>query len=226
MIEDEADVLHNNKKHLEQQGYTVDCAPTLADARVALRRALPDLVLLDVLLPDGSGYAFCEEIRALTTAPIIFATCMDQNENIIQGLKNGGDDYITKPFDLNVLSARVIAQLRRAGLSGAGKIEMPPLVIDLQKGKTTLRGSEVPLTQKEMQLLAFFVSHAGHEFSYENIYEAVWGDAFGDVTSTVKMRISSLRKKLQMDDDNCPFDLRFTRKKGYIFTKIMDEPEW
>lgn len=226
LVEDEANVMENNRKHLSWQGYEVICAATLAGARDLLRKKPPDLILLDVLMPDGSGYDFCEEIRPQTSAPIIFLTCMDKNENIVHGLTGGGDDYITKPFDLNVLSARVVSQLRRAGLQGAGRIEVPPLSINLQSGLVTMSGSPVSLTQKELQLLAFLASSIGKEFSAEHIYEAVWSGPAVGAANTVIKHISSLRKKLGLDGEGSPFEIRFTRKQGYVFARLADEPGW
>jgi DNA-binding response OmpR family regulator len=219
-------MMEQNRRHLAGQGFDVCCAATLAEAMALLRKKPPDLIVLDVQMPDGSGYDFCEEIRPLTSAPIIFLTSMDKNENIIHGLTGGGDDYITKPFDLNVLSARVVAQLRRAGLRGAGRVEVPPLTIDLQSGQAFLNGEFIPLAQKELQLLAFFASRAGREFAIGEIYEAVWGaDAIGAV-NTVRKHVSSLRKKLNMDSEDAAFEICCTRKQGYVFTQRLDEPEW
>ena len=112
MIEDEAEVLSFNKEYLASQGYDVVGVQTLALARFHLEEQSPDLILLDVMMPDGMGWDFCTEIREKTNAPVIFLSCRDENESIVKGLLRGGDDYITKPYDLNVLGARVAAQLR------------------------------------------------------------------------------------------------------------------
>lgn len=226
LVEDEADVIYNTKKHLEWQGYEVECAETLAAASKLLHSSPPDLILLDVMLPDGSGYDFCAEIRSVTTAPIIYMTCLDKNEDVVRGLTGGGDDYITKPFDFNVLSARIVAQLRRAGINNAGKFELPPLSIDLQKGQVVLRGEVILLSYTELRILAFFMNHPGRLFTPDEIYEAAWGGVPENVANTVKMRISSVRKKLKFDQDDSPFEIRSPRNKGYIFIRLVDEPEW
>jgi DNA-binding response OmpR family regulator len=225
LVEDEADTLFGVKKHLEGQGYEVTCAPTLGEARRSFRARPPDLVLLDVMMPDGSGYEFCEEVRKTSSIPVIYLTCLDGNEDVVRGLSDGGDDYITKPFDQNVLSARVVAQLRRANLSGAGRIELPPLVVDLLKGRATLKGETVDLSQKELQLLAFFASHPGRIFSSDELYEAVWSGVPEKTGDMVKTRISSLRKKLRFDREGSPFEIRSSKGKGYTFTRLVDEPE-
>lgn len=224
LVEDEPGLLEQNRRHLERQGYEVLCAATLCEARAALRQTPPDLILLDVLMPDGNGYDFCAEIRPHTSAPILFLTSMDQAENIIHGLMGGGDDYITKPFDMNVLSARIVAQLRRAGR--AGRISVPPLMIDLQSGQATLRGENLRLTQKELQLLAFFAGQMGKEFSVDDLYAAVWNDASVGAANTVRKHISSLRKKLSGEGGQAPFQISFTHNDRYVFRQLVEEPEW
>jgi DNA-binding response OmpR family regulator len=220
VVEDEEGILRVNTKHLEGQGYEVFAAQSLAEAGEALLKQPPDLVLLDVMLPDGSGYDFCRELREITTAPIIYLTSLGERDHIVQGLTGGGDDYITKPCDLEILSARVMAQLRRAGLSGAGRIEMPPLSINLQNSTAVLEGRPVSLTHKELQLLAYLVSHAGRECPAADLYEAVWGAPSNHSTHTVTAHISSIRIKLGLDLES-PFEIRSTGGKSYMFLKVM-----
>ncbi len=141
MVEDESDVLHINREYFEGKGYEVICASTLNQAGFLLEEHNPDLILLDVMMPDGSGFDFCRKVRQKTNAPIIFLTCRGENESVVNGLLQGGDDYVTKPYDLNVLNARVAAQLRRAGVMTAGRIELPPLTIDFLSGEATRTGS-------------------------------------------------------------------------------------
>ena len=122
MIEDDTNIISINREFFEAKDYEVFCALTLNHARFQLEECNPDLILLDVMMPDGSGYYFCTELRQKTNAPIIFLTCKDESENIVKGLFHGGDDYITKPYDLNVLNARVDTQLRRTRVMNDGKI--------------------------------------------------------------------------------------------------------
>lgn len=215
MVEDETDILALNRQHLQAQGYEVHCAQTLAQARAILYEYPPDLILLDVLLPDGSGYDFCAEIRKLTTAPIIFLTCMAGDENTVKGLMAGSDDYICKPYNLDVLSARVMSALRRIGFSNPGRIVKPPLVIDHLTGHVTLDEMEIPLSQKEMQLLSFLVCHAGESISSDTLYQALWGS--GHAPGTVRTHISNLRRKLLADSDY--FDIVLVPGKGYMFVQ-------
>lgn len=219
MIEDETDVLEINREYFEGKGYEVICASTLGNARFLIEEHAPDLILLDVMMPDGSGFDFCTEIRQKTNAPIIFLTCRDENESVVKGLLKGGDDYVTKPYDLNILNARVGAQLRRSGIMTAGKIELPPLVIDFISGEATLKEEKIPLTQKELQLLGCFALFAGRRLSCEEIYRRAWGESSPGASGTIKTHVANLRKKLKLDDSGW-FELVSSGKNEYIFSKI------
>lgn len=220
LIEDEADVLAINREYLENQGYEIIAMSTLKQARFHLEEQTPDLILLDVMMPDGNGWDFCGEIRTKTNAPVIFLTCRDENESVIKGLSEGGDDYITKPYDLNVLGARVGAQLRRAGIMSAGKIELPPLTIDLLAGEVTLMEERISLTPREIQLLACFTLYAGRRLRCDEIYRRTWGGTAKNAAQTIAVYVTKLRKKLHIDE-NSPFELRGTRNGEYIFSKIQ-----
>lgn len=219
LIEDEADVLEINKGYFEGKGYETVCADTLEKARFMLEEHAPDLILLDVMMPDGSGFDFCAELRRKTNAPIIFLTCRDENESVVKGLLQGGDDYVTKPYDLNILSARVVAQLRRAGIMTAGKIELAPLTIDFLSGEATLDDERIPLTQKELQLLGCFALFAGRRLSLEEIYRRAWGEMSPGASGTIKTHVANLRKKLKLDDSGW-FELVSSGKNEYIFSKV------
>lgn len=219
MIEDEVDVLEINREYFQGKGYEAICATTLEKARFLLEEHAPDLILLDVMMPDGSGFDFCSEIRKKTNAPIIFLTCRDENESVVKGLLQGGDDYVTKPYDLNILSARVAAQLRRSGIITAGKIELPPLIIDFLSGDVTLDGERIILTQKELQLLGYFALFAGRRLKCEEIYRSAWGETSYSASGTIKTHVANLRKKLKLDDGGW-FELVSSGKNEYIFSKI------
>lgn len=219
MIEDEADVLHINQEYFEAKGYEVVCAKTLNQAGFLLEEHNPDLILLDVMMPDGSGFDFCSRIREKTNAPVIFLTCKSENESVVNGLLQGGDDYVTKPYDLNVLNARVAAQLRRAGVMTAGRIELPSLSIDFLSGEVLLDGEHISLTQKELQLLGCFVIFAGRRLSYDEIYRRAWGGGSPGASRTIAVHVANLRKKLKADENGW-FELVNSGNEEYIFSKI------
>ncbi len=216
IVEDEPAVREINHRHLENLGYTVFSAGTIEDARRIAAENPPDLYLLDVLLPDGSGLDFCRELRTHTTAPVVFLTCLDENQDIIVGIEQGGDAYLTKPYDLNVLSAQIMAQLRRCGLGGGGKIEFPPLTVDLARGEAILEGKHISLSQKEVQLLAFLTSHAERSFTREELFREIWGE--GIDTGVVRKNISILRKKLELDVSS-PIEILATPGGKYLLTR-------
>ncbi|SBV95497.1 Response regulator with CheY-like receiver domain and winged-helix DNA-binding domain [uncultured Eubacteriales bacterium] len=219
MVEDEANVLSMNREYLEHEGYEVASASSVAQARFLLEEHAPDLILLDVMLPDGLGWDFCAELRKKTNAPIIYLTSRDENESVVKGLLQGGDDYVTKPYDMSVLGARVAAQLRRAGLTAQRLLEFPPLAIDTLTGEVTLSGRPVSLTKKELQLLTCFVRFPGQRLSCEEIYRRAWGEGSADASRTITVHITNLRKKLGMDGGGW-FEIRSSGKEGYIFSKV------
>lgn len=220
LVEDEADVLEINRQYFEGKGYETVCAMTLEKARFFLEEYAPDLILLDVMMPDGSGFDFCAELRHKTNAPVIFLSCRNENESVVKGLLQGGDDYVTKPYDLNVLSARVAAQLRRNGFMTAGIIELPPLTVDFLAGEAVLDGERISLTLKELQLLGCFALFAGQRLSAEEIYRRAWGEPSGGATGTIKTHVANLRRKLRLDDGGW-FELASAGKNQYIFNKIQ-----
>jgi DNA-binding response OmpR family regulator len=223
VVEDETELRGVMERHLTGLGYEVLGAGTLGEARAALWEYQPDLLLLDVMLPDGSGYDLCAQMRGLTSAPIIYVTSLAKNSDTVRGLAAGGDDYITKPFDLDVLAARVAAQLRRLGAPGAGRIDLPPMHLDLVAGRVTLEGETITLTPRELALLAYFAANAGRGLTQQELLRAVWSDTSGVPTNTVRTHISSLRRKLHLDGAS-PFELALTPDRRYVFHRLRFTP--
>ncbi len=217
LVEDESDVLRVNEQYLSEKGYEVYCADTLHMAKNLIWEYPPDLILLDVLLPDGSGYDLCKSIRTFCAAPVIFLTCMGDTKNIVDGLSLGADDYIVKPYSFEVLEARIAAQLRRHGI-GTGLLELPPLTINMTSGNVRLNDREVLLNRKEFQLLVYLVEHRGQELSQSQLYQAVWDVPSETMGNTVKMTISRLRQKLELEETGC-FELSTTASQGYLFLR-------
>lgn len=222
LVEDDSDIMRINKTFLENEGYHVHCADSVQTAAFMLEECVPDLVLLDVMLPDGDGMDFCKILRHKTQAPVIFLTARDENDDVIMGFRSGGDDYITKPYDLNVLKARIEAQLRRnvKQSSQHPNIELPYLTVDLFSGTATLDGNEFSLPQRELQILYMLASQLGSRISYHDIYKTIYGCDVEDSKNTIRVNISRLKKHLNMDDMST-YEIASTSEGEYVLRRVM-----
>jgi two-component system response regulator VicR len=222
LVEDDSDIMQINRTFLEGEGYSVHCANTIQQAAFQLEECVPDLVLLDVMLPDGNGMDFCRILRQKTQAPVIFLTARDENDSVIMGFRSGGDDYITKPYDLNVLKARIETQLRRSNTHAPQhpRIEMPNLTIDLFSGTVVLDGSEYSLPQRELQILYLLASNAGSRISYREIYQTIYGCDVDDSKNTIRVNISRLKKHLNMDDMST-YEIASTSEGEYVLRRVI-----
>ncbi|MCL2084598.1 MAG: response regulator transcription factor [Oscillospiraceae bacterium] len=214
LIEDNLNILGTNKEFLEAEGYTVHAAATLEEGGRILEGGQIDLLILDVMLPDGSGIDFCARLRERSDIPVLYLTCLEEEDALISGLKAGGDDYMTKPYSLAVLSARAEALLRRA--RERPSFTAGPLSVDIVRRKMSLGGVSMPLKPKEFDLLLVFVRAMGKRFTAEELYALAWSEEAVDVR-TVAVHISSLRKKI----DGSPFYILTERRKYYSLH--MDE---
>jgi two-component system KDP operon response regulator KdpE len=176
------------------------------DGRIGLKHFYdhrPDLVLLDIRMPDMSGWEVLRQIRLLADIPVIMLTTLSTNESIIRGLDNGADDFINKPFDNQILLARSRAVLRRA--EAAKMVEKPitfrddHLFIELQTRQVVVAGEPVHLTATEFRLLAYLMQHAGRVLTYRQILDHVWGSDYDDNIDYVHVYLSHLRRKLEKD---------------------------
>lgn len=197
IAEDERDVLALLRDTFTMQGYRVSCARTGPQALEAAGRG-PDLILLDIGLPGLDGMEVCRRIRAHVDCPILFLTARVEDADKIRGFAAGGDDYITKPFSLDELSARVAAHLRRQQrVQGRARVLFDgDLVVDYAACAVFLQGQAVPLAKKEYEILAFLAQNAGQVFDKERIYEALWGYDSDGCANVVAEHIRQLRKKL------------------------------
>ena len=197
--------------------YACPKARTLAEAEVLWSDRKYDLLVLDVSLPDGSGFDFCQKVRRTSNVPILFLTASDEEMNIIMGLELGGDDYLTKPFKLGVLLSRVNALLRRANASSAGEpvLESGSITVRLLQGQAYKNGILLELTGAEYKLLCFFLQHPNAVLSKEQILDALW-DCDGDYidSSALTVYIRRLRMKIE-DDPGKPQMLLTVRGMGY-----------
>lgn len=200
LVEDSWEIQRVNSRMLTRRGYRVESAMTLAEARDRLRASPPDLVVLDILLPDGDGLDFCAELRALRAEmPILFLTARDKVSDIVKGLEGGGDDYLTKPYDYDVFAARVEALLRRAGQNRQQRREIGPITLDYARQRAYLHGEDALLKPREFALLALLVEHMGENMTPEALYETIWGAEVNSDLRTVYVHIAGLRRKLRME---------------------------
>ncbi|MCR5601116.1 MAG: response regulator transcription factor [Ruminococcus sp.] len=222
LVEDDSDIMRINRTFLENEGYTIHCADSVQTAAFKLEECVPDLVLLDVMLPDGDGMDFCKILRQKTQAPVIFLTARDENDSVVMGFRSGGDDYITKPYDLNVLKARIEAQLRRSVKQQPQhpRIELPYLIIDLFAGTATLDGNEYSLPQRELQIFYMLASQIGSRISYHDIYKTIYGCDVEDSKNTIRVNISRLKKHLNIDDMST-YEIAATSEGEYVLRRVM-----
>jgi DNA-binding response OmpR family regulator len=219
VIDDDEDVRSLVNELLTRAGMTVDEAP---DGRAGLRslhQSQPDLVVLDVSMPELDGWQTLERIRDLTDVPVLMLTARGSELERVRGLQAGADDYVLKPFGRQELVARVQALLRRAG--GQAAEQQPTyaderLSIDFGQRAVTFDGRQVSLTPLEFKLLAAFVRHPRQVLSREQLLELVWGDAFGVSGDQVKLYVGYLRRKLDPDHlDRVPIET--VRGFGYRY---------
>jgi len=220
IIEDAADLAKGLKINLEAEGYAVSWAATGKDG---LRKSLaeePDLVILDVMLPEMDGFEVCREMRKKgLRAPVIMLTAKSEEVDKVVGLEVGADDYVTKPFSVRELLARIRAHLRRAKSAGPavpriyrfGKVE-----VDFGRFKLVKRGREIDLTSLEIAILKFLIAHRGEVVTREALLEKIWGYETFPTTRTIDNHILKLRKKIE-DDPARPRHLLSIYGEGYRF---------
>lgn len=198
LTEDDASIVLGLRYSLEQEGFTVTACGTAAEALSALRRESFDLLLLDLTLPDGSGYDVCREAKRAGGPPVIFLTACDDEISVVMCLDMGADDYITKPFRVRELISRIRSVLRRSG--GASKTiwESGKIKVNTAQAKVYKSGEEVALTSMEYRLLLTLINEEGRVISRSRLLDSIWdvaGDFVNDNTLTVY--IKRLREKLE-----------------------------
>ncbi len=223
LVEDNKKLSETNRRALVLKGYRVLTALSLQAARERLKSLDPDVILLDVSLPDGDGISFCREIYGTVTSHIIFLTAKAEQEDRIRGLEYGGDDYITKPYKLEELIARIGAAMRRRDADKnkppAQTVAIGPLTLDVVAGRAYLNGEDMLLAPKEFALLLILASNEGKSFRTERLYADVWKQELAGDNHAIKNAIYRLRKKLETDDGR--FQISTTRGEGYCFTSMI-----
>lgn len=199
LVEDDEVICSLVKKHLESWGYEVHTAENFADITGEFVRIEPQLVLLDLKLPYYNGFHWCEEIRRVSQIPVIFLSSAADDMNMVMAMSRGADDFIAKPFNLEVLSAKVQAILRRAYSFGnsSNLLERGGAVLNLGSGNLSFQGQSIDLTKNELKILNLLFSQAGNVVSREAIMQMLWeNDEFVD-DNTLTVNINRLRRKLE-----------------------------
>ena len=207
IVEDEKDILQLVKLYLEKEGYRTVTASTGSEGLAQVRSEKPDLLVLDLMLPEIDGLEICKRLRsAPDTAmlPIIMLTAKAEESDTIIGLELGADDYVTKPFSPKTLVARVKAlfrRLERKPEDGPTRFAYGTLALDLPRHEVTVKGKEVPLTAKEFGLLEHLLRHPGRVLTRDVLLNAVWGYEYYGTTRTVDVHIRRLKQKLPLLDE-------------------------
>jgi DNA-binding response OmpR family regulator len=204
IVEDDRDIAELIRHYLVRAGHTVDVAASGTDVMPRVRTRLPDLVVLDLMLPGVHGLEVCRSLRSHTSTadlPIIMVTARAEEADRVAGLELGADDYLTKPFSPKELVARVAALLRRASRANApvsGRLEYGPIALNRDQHVVTDAGREIALTAKEFLLLEYFMQHRGRVLSRDRLLTEVWGYQYTGGTRTVDVHVRRLREKLPL----------------------------
>jgi len=221
IVEDDANIADLLRLYLEKEGCEITIAPDGGKGVEQFRRVKPDLVLLDLMLPVLDGWGVCRTIRAESQVPIIMLTAKGELDDKVTGLKQGADDYITKPFEMPEVLARIEAVLRRSGAApekNDKRLVFDKLIIDMEAFELTVDGKKIPTPPKEMELLYHLASTPNRVYTRNQLLDEVWGfDYFGD-TRTVDVHIKRLREKLEGVSDQ--WSLKTVWSVGYKFEVV------
>jgi DNA-binding response OmpR family regulator len=216
LVEDNKEVQNLNRRMLEDEGFTVATAMTLADARAFVEREKPNAIILDIGMPDGDGRNFLREIRAGNSAaakvPVLILTGYGKNADVVAGFESGCNDYLAKPYTFSVLFMRAKELLSRTERL-PDVLQKGPLRLDVVSGLASLGGKDLRLTQKEFSLLLLFAQNEGKTVSAEYLYEKVWKQPLAWDKNAVQTAISKLRKKIE----DAGYGITIIRGQGYVF---------
>jgi len=219
LIEDEVSITEPLVEALGSEGFDTEVAGTVSEA-LELARRDPDLVLLDVMLPDGSGFDVCRELRRRSDVPIIMLTARGEEADRVVGLELGADDYVVKPFSAREVVARIRAVLRRVEAPDPvdeRPLEVADVRLDPAKREVTLRGEVLELSRKEFELLHLLMRNAGSVVTREQLIDEVWAPNWFGSTKTLDVHVSGIRRKLD-DDAAEPRYLHTIRGVGFRFS--------
>jgi two-component system, OmpR family, KDP operon response regulator KdpE len=199
VVDDEPQILRALQTNLRGAGYEVQTAATVAEALTAAAMHPPDAVILDLVLPDGSGTDVCRELRTWSSVPIVVLSAVGDEREKVAALDAGADDYVTKPFGMEELLARLRAALRRSAAVGEPVLEVGELVLDHEKHAVFRNGEQLSLTPNQYDLLALLIRNEGKLLTHRAILRDVWGPGYGDESHYLHVYVSQLRRKIEPD---------------------------
>ena len=226
VVEDDPKTAEVIRRYLESDGFSVRVASDGSAALLAARQSMPDVVLLDVMVPEVDGLTICRRIRAESEVAIVMVTARTNELDVLDALSNGADDYITKPFRGRELVARVKAVLRRTRTNGTPaerELRFGELEIDSRRHEARLRGVPVELTRKEFRVLWALASNAGRAFTRADLVEAAFGMDYEGLDRSVDVHVRNIRKKIERDPDS-PEYLHTLYGVGYRFQEKRHAP--
>ena len=215
LVEDEPRVQDNNKMILERRGYSIRQAYSLAQAREIIAEEMPRAIVLDIQLPDGSGLDLLHELRKTSNVPVLMLTAMGTPEDIVRGLETGGDDYLSKPYDLSVFLMRVEALLRRVSIV-PDTLTIGSIRIEIASNRAYINDVDMCLQPRELSLLRLFVQNPEKFMTAEYLYEKVWGQKMLGDDNPLKVAVSKLRAKLT----DSGYTVVTSRGEGYCFERV------
>jgi DNA-binding response OmpR family regulator len=225
VVDDEPDLLHAVRLYLEMEGYQVITATNGEQALEKLRTKLPDLIVLDVMMPEMDGFETLQEIRRVSNVPVIMLTVRGEESDKVRGLSLGADDYVTKPFSQRELLSRIQAVLRRAETPAfvprTRIVVDEDLTIDFSRNEVWVKGKKVQLTPTEYRLLYHLVSNPGRIMSHETLLAKVWGYEYREEEHYVRLYITYLRQKIEPDPSHPKYILT-ERGLGYRFVDYRE----
>ena len=220
-VDDDVRVLRMMHRILEMEGYRVVNASNGESVLDMLDEENPDLILLDIMLPDIDGYTLCRRIREFSQTPVVMVTAKGNDREKIEGFQAGADDYVTKPFSALELTARIRAVLRRTALwedRGSATFQIDGLTVDFARRRVTVAGREADLTATEYRVLCYLAGNAGRVVTPNQILENVWGESYSGETHLLQVYIARLRKKV-WDDTRNPRYILTRPGIGYMMSK-------
>ena len=199
VVDDEPQILRALETNLRGAGYEVDTAATAEDALSTVASRRPEAVILDLLLPDGRGTDVCRELRTWSSVPVILLSAVGEEAEKVAALDAGADDYVTKPFGMDELLARLRAAMRRVTLSGEPVLDVGEIRVDLEKRAVTVAGRPVQLTPHEFDMLRLLAQNEGKLLTHRTILREFWGPAYQVESHYLHVYVSQLRRKLEPD---------------------------